>query len=181
MGGIGPGIGGLELLLIGIVALLVVGPKDLPLLMRRVGQFVGKARAMANEFRASFDDLARESELEELRNEVKALRSGSGVYALGADAENAFKDIRTELEAPLNGASQISVPQTALPETALAETAVPSTVGPASAGSVRDEVAPIDEAVPESLATGVDEWPDLDAQAAQVEQLIEEEAGKKPQ
>jgi len=101
MGGLGPGIGGFEILVIGLVALLVVGPKDLPMLMRRVGQFVGKARGMANEFRASFDEMARQSELDDLRKEVEALRSGQGMYALGADADEAFKDIRKELEAPL--------------------------------------------------------------------------------
>lgn len=100
MGGLGPGIGGFEILVIGLVALLVVGPKDLPMLMRRVGQFVGKARGMANEFRASFDEMARQSELDDLRKEVEALRSGQGMYALGADADEAFKDIRKELEAP---------------------------------------------------------------------------------
>lgn len=150
MGGLGPGIGGFEILLIGIVALLVVGPKDLPLLMRRIGQFVGKARAMANEFRASFDDLARESELEELRKEVKALRTGSGMYALGEEADNAFKDIRKELESPLD---------------------IPATTDPVST-----DVSP----EPQIVATGTDEWPDLDAQAAQVEQLsIDEAAAKK--
>uniref|UniRef100_A0A0N4ZWA7 Twin arginine translocase protein A n=1 Tax=Parastrongyloides trichosuri TaxID=131310 RepID=A0A0N4ZWA7_PARTI len=71
------------------------------MLMRRVGQFVGKARGMANEFRASFDEMARQSELDDLRKEVEALRSGQGMYALGADADEAFKDIRKELEAPL--------------------------------------------------------------------------------
>lgn len=101
MGGLGPGIGGFEILVIGLVALLVVGPKDLPMLMRRVGQFVGKARGMANEFRASFDEMARQSELDDLRKEVEALRSGQGMYALGADADEAFKDIRKELEAPI--------------------------------------------------------------------------------
>jgi len=101
MGGLGPGIGGFEILVIGLVALLVVGPKDLPMLMRKVGQFVGKARGMANEFRASFDEMARQSELDDLRKEVEALRTGQGMHPLGADAEAAFKDIRKDLEAPL--------------------------------------------------------------------------------
>ncbi len=65
----------LELMIIGAVALIVVGPKDLPILMRRVGQFVGKMRGMANEFRDSFEDLARQSELEDLRKEVEAMRA----------------------------------------------------------------------------------------------------------
>jgi sec-independent protein translocase protein TatB len=64
----------LELLIIGALALIVIGPKDLPILMRRIGRFVGKMRAMAAEFRASFDELARQSELDELRKEVEALR-----------------------------------------------------------------------------------------------------------
>lgn len=60
--------------MIGALALIVIGPKDLPIAMRRVGQFIGKMRGMAAEFRASFDELARQSELEELRKEVDALR-----------------------------------------------------------------------------------------------------------
>lgn len=133
MGGIGPGVGGFEILVIGLVALLVVGPKDLPMLMRKVGQFVGKARGMANEFRASFDEMARQSELDDLRKEVEALRSGQGMHALGADADEAFKDIRKELEAPLDA-----------PALTAAEPAIP-------------------ESAPQPVATGVDEWPDMAA------------------
>jgi sec-independent protein translocase protein TatB len=58
-----------------IVALAVVGPKDLPRLMRAAGQWAGKARAMAGQFRKGFDDLARESELNELRKEIRNIRS----------------------------------------------------------------------------------------------------------
>ena len=101
MGGLGPGIGGLEILVIGLVALLVVGPKDLPLLMRKVGKAMGKARAMANEFRSSFDEMARQSELDELRKEVEALRTGQGMVPLGAEADAAFRDIRNDLNKPL--------------------------------------------------------------------------------
>jgi sec-independent protein translocase protein TatB len=66
-----------ELLIIGALALIFIGPKDLPILMRRIGRFVGKMRGMAAEFRASFDELARQSELDELRKEVEALRHNS--------------------------------------------------------------------------------------------------------
>ena len=60
-----PGIGFSELLLLGLAALIIVGPKDLPMMMRRIGQFVGKGRAMAREFQAAFEDIARQSELVE--------------------------------------------------------------------------------------------------------------------
>jgi sec-independent protein translocase protein TatB len=71
----------LEILIIGAVALIVVGPKDLPILMRRVGQWVGKMRSMAAEFRASFDELARQSELDALRKEVEAMRTDPRHYS----------------------------------------------------------------------------------------------------
>jgi len=66
----------LDFVIIGVLALIVVGPKDLPVLMRKVGQFLAHMRGMAAEFRASFDEMARQSELDDLRREVEALRSG---------------------------------------------------------------------------------------------------------
>lgn len=66
----------LELMIAAIVALVVVGPKDLPILLRKFGQFMARVRGMAAEFRASFDEMARQSELDELRKEVEALRRG---------------------------------------------------------------------------------------------------------
>jgi sec-independent protein translocase protein TatB len=70
-----PEVGATERLVIAAVALIVVGPKDLPALMRKAGQFLAKLRGMANEFRASFEDMARQSELDELRREVEAMRN----------------------------------------------------------------------------------------------------------
>jgi sec-independent protein translocase protein TatB len=63
-----------ELLVIIVIALVVVGPKDLPKMMRTVGQWAGRARAMADQFRRSFDDIARQSELDDLRAEVNRLQ-----------------------------------------------------------------------------------------------------------
>ena len=67
-------IGWSELLLIAVLAIIFVGPKDLPKMMRTAGQYVAKVRAMAREFQSSFDELARETELDELRREVSALK-----------------------------------------------------------------------------------------------------------
>lgn len=110
MGGLGPGIGGFEILVIGIVALLVVGPKDLPLLMRKIGKVMARARAMANEFRSSFDEMARQSELDELRKEVQALRTGQGLVPLGAEADAAFREIRDDLNRPLDEPVMLAAP-----------------------------------------------------------------------
>lgn len=90
-----PDIGGAELLVIAAVALIVVGPKDLPVLLRKLGQFVGKMRGMASEFRASFDEMARQSELEELRREVQAMREGQYANPV-KDAADAAKDAHVD-------------------------------------------------------------------------------------
>src|SRR5436190_9113 len=63
-----------HILIVLVVALVVVGPKDLPRLMRIVGRWIAKARAMADQFRKSFDEMARQAELDELRTEIEALR-----------------------------------------------------------------------------------------------------------
>jgi sec-independent protein translocase protein TatB len=82
-------IGGAELAIIGLVALLVVGPKELPLLMRKAGQWMNKMRGMAADFRATFDEMARQAELDELRKEVEALRD-----------KNPLNEIKEELSKP---------------------------------------------------------------------------------
>ncbi len=90
-----PQFGFFELLLIGVVALIVVGPKDLPKLMRAAGQFVAKARRMAGEFAAAFDQMARETEMEELRQEIETLKK-----------ENVFAKTKREIEESLTPADK---------------------------------------------------------------------------
>ncbi len=64
-------IGASEFMLFALVALIVIGPKDLPKAMRVVGRFIGKARGMANHFRSGFDSMVREAELEEMEKKWK--------------------------------------------------------------------------------------------------------------
>ncbi len=71
----------LDFVIIGVLALIVVGPKDLPVLMRKVGQFMAHMRAMAAEFRASFDEMARQSELDVQRWAWASLSLTSGSRA----------------------------------------------------------------------------------------------------
>lgn len=61
-----------ELLVLGAVALLVIPPKDLPRAMRFAGQWVGRARGLARQFRSGFDDMIRESEFAEMEKKWKA-------------------------------------------------------------------------------------------------------------
>jgi len=126
-----PDIGGTELLVIAAVALIVVGPKDLPVLLRKLGQFVGKIRGMANEFRASFDEMARQSELDELRKEVQAMREGrytDPVREAAAQAGDVGVDqVFADIDASLNsGETKISPYDAYQPLTSTVETPAPT-------------------------------------------------------
>ena len=92
-----PEIGATELMVIAAVALIVVGPKDLPVLMRKVGKFMARMRGMAAEFRSSFDEMARQSELDELRREVEALRGGSYLQPVRNDIDDSLRSLDADL------------------------------------------------------------------------------------
>ena len=64
-------IGALELLLIIVVAVIVIGPKDMPQAMRIVGRWVGKVRRASAQFRSGFDSMVREAEMEEMEKKWK--------------------------------------------------------------------------------------------------------------
>lgn len=63
-----------EILVIAVVAILVVGPKDLPHLMKGFGEWVAKARRMASHFQAGVDEMIRQAELEDLRKDLNTIR-----------------------------------------------------------------------------------------------------------
>src|SRR5579872_5453616 len=64
-------IGWPELMLIGVIALVVIGPKDLPRALRVAGYWVRKARTLSREFQSSIDQMIREAELDEIRQDLK--------------------------------------------------------------------------------------------------------------
>jgi sec-independent protein translocase protein TatB len=70
------GIGWTEYILIGAVALIVIGPKELPAVLRAVGQWTTKIRRMATEFQSQFQEAMREAEMADLKKEVDSLTSG---------------------------------------------------------------------------------------------------------
>lgn len=74
-----------ELLLVAVVALLVIGPKDLPLALRSAGRWLGKARRMSNHFRAGVETMIREAELAEIEKEWR--ERNARIMAEHPDAE----------------------------------------------------------------------------------------------
>lgn len=92
-------LGWTELLVIGVVALIVVGPKDLPMLFRKVGQFVGKAKGMAREFTSAMDKAADESGMKEATSSFKNMASAKdmGLDDL-KDSLDPLKDVDADSE-----------------------------------------------------------------------------------
>ena len=89
-----------EIMVVAVAALIFVGPKDLPVVLRKVGQFTARMRGLAAEFRASFDEMARQSELDELKREVEALRRGDYAQPVRQEVESHFEALHRELGAP---------------------------------------------------------------------------------
>ncbi len=137
-----------EVMLIGGVALIVIGPKDLPKALRTVGQITGKMRRMAGEFQSQFNEAIREAEFDEIRREVDGVRKSAGTMG---PVFNPVQTIRDEIA----GAGRVETKTTPSPTQPLAnvaaqlaesETAVPDV----AAGSIGLEppVPPV-EALPD--------------------------------
>ena len=93
-------IGWGELLVIGVVALLVVGPKELPALLRTIGQGMTKLRRMASEFQGQFQEAMREAEIADLKKEAdKLMESASSMNPL-AQVEKIGDDLQKALDTP---------------------------------------------------------------------------------
>lgn len=100
-------MGWMEILVIGVIALIVVGPKDLPRMLRTLGQYTGKLRGMAREFQRSMDDAAREADMAELKDikgaldDVRSIQNDTsrGISKALSDAEKAI-DKEVDLQEP---------------------------------------------------------------------------------
>jgi sec-independent protein translocase protein TatB len=123
------------LILLG-VALVVVGPQELPRLMHMAGRWAGKARGMANEFKRSFDEMARQTELDELRKEVEALRTNNPLTDI-QNSLNETVDLSAASEKPQPGTvayeAMLDNAQPRSGELQVTEVPVPSAPEPAKA------------------------------------------------
>jgi sec-independent protein translocase protein TatB len=103
-----------HLAVIALVALLVIGPKDLPRVLRTVGTWVGKARAVAREFQSSLDQMVREAELDEMKRQVET----ASHVNLERELQNSIDpggEMERSLKAPLSTAPSPSPPSAAPP------------------------------------------------------------------
>ena len=89
-----------KILVVGVVALLVIGPKDLPRVLRTVGQTVGKMRRMATEFQNQFMDAIKEADLEEVKKEISAINESAKIDGAFDPASLMRQEITTAVEGP---------------------------------------------------------------------------------
>lgn len=106
-------IGWTEIMVIACVAIIVVGPKDLPRMLRTVGQMIGKARRLSREFQSTFNDAIREAEqqagIDEMRKQVEA-----------AGNTNPLGDLKKSIEADFNAKAAKQTPPEAAPPVPMA-------------------------------------------------------------
>ena len=93
-------LGATELLVIGIVAIIVVGPKELPKMLRSFGQFVAKMRGMAREFQSMFEEAARDTGMDDMAKSVSEVKNFSVADSVN-EAMNPISKEAAELESEL--------------------------------------------------------------------------------
>lgn len=132
-------IGWSELLVIGALALIVVGPKDLPGMLRNLGRYMGKARSMAREFQRSMEDAAREADLSELTDVQKSMRDFNRKIGLDGPGKHAGKMNKPTAKPK---AEPGAAPPAAKPEAAAPAPEAAPTEPPKAAPAKAPEAAP---------------------------------------
>ena len=131
-------IGMFELFVIGALALIVVGPKELPGLLRTLGQYTAKLRGMAREFQRSMEDAAREADLDDV---AKAVKSGGNLNKLPFD--NQVVDSLKEFEKTVK--TEVSDAQTAFHAAGASTTAAAGAAAAGGAAAAKAEPDPSDD------------------------------------
>ncbi|RUM05838.1 Sec-independent protein translocase protein TatB [Rhizobium chutanense] len=111
-------IGWTELLVIAVVLIVVVGPKDLPPMLRAFGKMTQRARKVAGEFRAQFDEALREAELDDVRQTISDAQKLNPVNSL-REAMNPLRQMGNEIKADLQKASAAPENKTEVPPAAV--------------------------------------------------------------
>ena len=161
-------IGWGELVIIGIVALIAIGPKELPGALRTLGQWMGKVRRMASEFQNQFNEAMREAEMADLKKQVDTLTSGF----------DPVESARREFETAVEDKPAASTPATGSPETTPAYVE-PLPVETTLAGDPTGDAAVAPATAPAAPPTPVEPPADKHADAPQ-ESVRTEPAGGRP-
>lgn len=108
-----------ELMVIAVIALIVVGPKDLPKMLRTVGRFVTKLRGMAGEFQRHLDSAIREAGIEDVKKEVRNITNFTVTADVGKQMSEEFKkqgdEIKKMLDAPPKSEAPAAPPAEPMP------------------------------------------------------------------
>jgi sec-independent protein translocase protein TatB len=164
-------IGWGELLLIGIVALIAIGPKELPGALRTLGQWMAKLRRMASEFQNQFHEAMREAEMADLKKQVDDLTSQTQSYAnfdpIG-DVRRELEGTQQQIESAITAEPPASSPapaETAAAEVSVAPPALPSAETPPALPSADTPPAAPSSAEPASVDAAADK-PEAGGKAA---------------
>jgi sec-independent protein translocase protein TatB len=137
-----------ELLVVGIVALVIIGPKDLPGMFRELGRITAKIRAMGREFSRAMEQAAKESGVKDVADDLRKVTSPG---ALGLDAVKSAAD-RFEKWDPLKNAAVPTKPLTPAPMPPAAPTATAADAAPPAAASAPEAAGPATAALYEKQA-----------------------------
>lgn len=124
-------LGWTEILVIGVIALVVVGPKDLPRVLRYVGYWVGKARSMAREFQRAIDQYSKEADLEDVKKVATAPGRAKSALKNAIDPKGALTKDLADTEATIKDGLK-DKPKT--PVATPSATTVPAVTPPAGTG-----------------------------------------------
>jgi sec-independent protein translocase protein TatB len=148
-----------EFLLIGIVALIVIGPKELPAVMRSLGQWSRKIRSLAADFQNQFHEAMREAEMADLKKQVDDVASGIKNYDplkdVRADVEAMGKDLDDKVRTPDKVSDQDAANEAGDPSGSTATAPAEELPIPQAAAELRDKevaAAGIGPVVPEAAA-----------------------------
>jgi sec-independent protein translocase protein TatB len=155
-----------KLLLLAVVALLVIGPKDIPVLLRTIGKYLGIIRSHAKEFRAQFDEAMRESEFAQIKKDMEKLGSETeaALTATTHSVEQTVAEARQGVEA------SVEMPVEAAPKAA---DPVPAAATEGAAASPADEPQPGAAVEPASAAAAAAESPEGGAQQTAAAPAVE--------
>jgi sec-independent protein translocase protein TatB len=173
-----------KLFLLAIVALLVIGPKDFPILLRTIGKYVGIIRGHAKEFRAQFDEAIRETELAQLKKDMESIgrETEASLNATRQSVEETFAEARQGVETSVENCAEETGVEATVATPVADPLPQPEAAGPSGEGSGTQaptapepaEVAPsagppMTAAAPEPAGVAPSAGPSMTAAAPAVE------------